>query len=189
MLVGYARTSTLDQNLSLQFDALIKAGVDEENIYSDQLSGTKDNRPGLNQALDNLQSGDTLVVWKLDRLGRSVSQVIKLTESLGKRGVELKSTQDSIDTNSAYGRFFFVTMVAMAQLESDLTKERVNAGLEAAKRRGVKLGRKRQITQEQIELAVELKQNHPEQPVTDLCKGLGIDRKAYYRYIYPELGI
>mgnify|MGYP002633422759 CR=1 FL=1 len=105
MLIGYARVSTTDQNLALQKDALVKAGC--EKIYEDEMSGTKDNRPGLNQALEMLRKDDTLIVWKLDRLGRSVKSLIGLLSNLNQEGVHFKSLTDSIDTGTPRGRFFF----------------------------------------------------------------------------------
>ncbi|MEY2343343.1 recombinase family protein, partial [Acidithiobacillus sp. IBUN Pt1247-S3] len=130
MLIGYARVSTQDQNLDLQREALTKAGC--EKIMEDRLSGARVERPGLTQALGDLRTGDTLVVWKLDRLGRSVRNLIDLVSSLQARDVQFKSLTDAIDTGTPSGRFFFHVMASLAEMERDLTIERTRAGLEAA---------------------------------------------------------
>lgn len=126
MFVGYARVSTKDQDLNLQKTALQQAGC--EKLYEDQLSGTHLNRPGLQLALEVLRSGDTLVVWKLDRLGRSVKHLVTLVADLEKRGVQFKSLTDSIDTGTPAGRFFFHVMASLAQMERELIVERTRAG-------------------------------------------------------------
>jgi DNA invertase Pin-like site-specific DNA recombinase len=132
MLIGYARVSTTDQNLTLQKDALLKAGC--ERIYEDELSGTKENRPGLLKALEQLREGDTLIVWKLDRLGRSVKSLIELVSELHSKNIHFKSVTDSIDTSTPSGRFFFNVMASLAQMERELIVERTKAGLVAAKK-------------------------------------------------------
>ena len=121
MLIGYARVSTHDQNLDLQKDALTKAGC--EKIMEDQISGARAERPGLAQALGDLRAGDTLVVWKLDRLGRSVRNLIDLVSSLQARDVQFKSLTDAIDTGTPSGRFFFHVMASLAEMERDLTNK------------------------------------------------------------------
>ena len=121
MLIGYARVSTQDQNLDLQKDALTKAGC--EKIMEDQISGARAERPGLAQALGDLRAGDTLVVWKLDRLGRSVRNLIDLVSSLQARDVQFKSLTDAIDTGTPSGRFFFHVMASLAEMERDLTNK------------------------------------------------------------------
>jgi len=118
MLIGYARVSTSDQNLSLQKEALEKSGC--EKIYEDEVSGTRANRPGLDKALEILREGDTLVVWKLDRLGRSVKNLITLVGDLNSKGIHFKSLTDSIDTSTASGRFFFHVMASLAEMEREL---------------------------------------------------------------------
>ena len=130
--IGYARVSSRDQNLDLQRDALQKAGCDK--IYKDTISGTKSQRPGLDLALDNLRDGDTLVVWKLDRLGRSVKDLLDFVGGLNDRGVGFISLTDSIDTTTVSGRFFFNVMASLAQMERELMVERTQAGLQAADR-------------------------------------------------------
>ena len=131
MLIGYARVSTQDQNLDLQTAALQSGGCDR--IFDDKLSGTRRDRPGLERALDVLREGDTLVVWKLDRLGRSVKDLVELVGDLEKRGVHFRSVTDAIDTSTPAGRFFFHVMASLAQMERELLVERTRAGLDAAR--------------------------------------------------------
>ena len=128
--IGYARVSTREQNLDLQTDALRKAGC--TRIFEETMSGAKRERPQLNSALDYLRAGDTLVVWKLDRLGRSVKDLVELVGELEKRGVHFQSVTDNIDTSTPAGRFFFHVMASLAQMERELLVERTRAGLEAA---------------------------------------------------------
>ena len=127
MLVGYARVSTQDQNLDLQVKALTKAGC--KKVFDDKISGTRAERPGLTSALAMLREGDTLVVWKLDRLGRSVKHLVDLVGELHRQGVQFKSLTDSIDTGTASGRFFFHVMASLAEMERELIVERTCAGL------------------------------------------------------------
>jgi len=127
MLIGYARVSTQDQNLELQREALGKAGC--QKIFEDTQSGARANRPGLAKALEMLREDDTLVVWKLDRLGRSVRQLVNLVSELRKRGIQFKSLTDSIDTGTPSGRFFFHVMASLAEMERELTAERTRVGL------------------------------------------------------------
>lgn len=148
MLVGYARVSTLDQNLALQIAALKKAGC--KKIYEDQVSGLRTIRPGLQTALEVLRAGDTLVVWKLDRLGRSVKGLVDLVSELETRKVHFRSLTDSIDTSTPAGRFFFHVMASLAQMERELLAERTRAGLAAAKSIGRTGGRKRSMTDSKI---------------------------------------
>lgn len=143
MLIGYVRVSTTEQNTDLQRSALETAGC--ELIFEDRISGTKASRPGLNNALDTLKSGDSLVVWKLDRLGRSVKNLIELISLLKSRGVHLRSVTDSIDTSTAMGRFFFHVMGALAEMERELIVERTRAGLAAARARNKHPGRPKRV--------------------------------------------
>ena len=149
MRIGYARVSTGDQNLDLQRDALKAADCDR--IFSDEgLSGTTTRRPGLDAALAALSSGDTLVVWKIDRLGRSLAHLVQLIADLGTRGITFRSLSDPIDTGSAGGRLVLHMMGALAEFERSLIVERTQAGMDAARRRGQKLGRKPALTPEQV---------------------------------------
>lgn len=139
MLIGYARVSTQDQNLDLQLDALKQAGC--ELLFTDTLSGAKAERPGLKDTLSHLRRDDTLVVWKLDRLGRTTKGLTDLVEQLKERGIGFKSLQDNIDTSTPMGQFFFVVFSAIAELERSMIREWSKAGLLAAKARGRKGGR------------------------------------------------
>ncbi|CDG20023.1 DNA-invertase hin [Xenorhabdus poinarii G6] len=132
--IGYIRVSTHDQNCDLQRNALVNANC--ERIFEDRISGKTANRPGLQQALEYLKTGDTLVVWKLDRLGRNVKDLVALNERLAYGGIHFQSLTDSIDTNSPMGRFFFHIMSALAEMERELIVERTNAGLAAARQQG-----------------------------------------------------
>lgn len=179
MLIGYARVSTTDQNLTLQKDALAKAGC--EKIYEDEMSGTKDNRPGLNQALEMLRKDDTIIVWKLDRLGRSVKSLIELVSDLNQKGIHFKSLTDSIDTGTPSGRFFFNVMASLAQMERELIVERTRAGLEVARALGRKGGRKRTMTDSKITSAKRLLASGV--PPRDVAKDLGVSLATLYRWI------
>jgi DNA invertase Pin-like site-specific DNA recombinase len=148
MLFGYARVSTTDQDLALQRDALTAAGC--ERIFTDTITGTSTERPGLTKALAALSAGDTLIVWKLDRLGRSLAHLVQLIADLGAREVGFRSLSDPIDTASAGGRLILHIMGALAEFERSLIVERTQAGLQAAKRRGRKLGRPAKLTAAQI---------------------------------------
>ena len=144
MFFGYARVSTADQNLALQRDALTAAGC--ERIFTDTMTGTSTERPGLTKALAALSAGDTLIVWKLDRLGRSLAYLVQLVADLGGRGIGFRSLSDPIDTESAGGRLVLHIMGALAEFERSLIVERTQAGLQAAKKRGRKLGRPTKLT-------------------------------------------
>ena len=152
MLIGYMRVSSRDdrQTTTLQRDALVQAGVDQRHLYEDKLSGARDDRPGLAQALAFLQPGDTLVVWKLDRLGRSLSHLLTLINELKERGVQFRSLTEQMDTATPQGELLFSIFGALAQYERSLIRERVLAGLESAKRCGIHGGRPRAIDQEKM---------------------------------------
>ena len=179
MLIGYARVSTQDQVLDLQTEALQKAGC--EKLFEDKISGRLADRPGLTKALDMLREGDTLVVWKLDRLGRSVKNLVDLVNELHARGVQFKSLTDSIDTATTSGRFFFHVMASLAEMERELTVERTRAGLEVARQLGRKGGRKRQMTESKIASAKKLLANGV--PPRDVAKNLGVSVPTLYRWI------
>jgi DNA invertase Pin-like site-specific DNA recombinase len=179
MLLGYARVSTQDQNLDLQIEALTKA--DCKKIFEDKISGSRAERPGLTKVLEMLREGDTLVVWKLDRLGRSVKHLVDLVGTLHKQGVQFKSLTDAIDTGTPSGRFFFHVMASLAEMERDLTIERTRAGLEVARQLGRKGGRKRQMTDSKIESAKKLLSTGV--PPRDVAKNLGVSVPTLYRWI------
>jgi DNA invertase Pin-like site-specific DNA recombinase len=179
MLVGYARVSTLDQNLDLQIDALKKAGC--KKIFEDKLGGSRAERPGLAKALEILREDDTLVVWKLDRLGRSVKNLVDLVADLHQQGVQFKSLTNAIDTGTPSGRFFFHVMASLAEMERELTIERTRAGLEVARQLGRKGGRKRQMTDSKIESAKKLLTSGV--PPRDVAKNLGVSVPTLYRWV------
>ncbi len=179
MLIGYARVSTQDQNLDLQIDALTKAGC--KKIFHDKISGSRAERPGLAEALAMLREGDTLVVWKLDRLGRSVKHLVDLVGELAKQGIQFKSLTDAIDTGTPSGRFFFHVMASLAEMERELTVERTRSGLEVARQLGRTGGRKRQMTDSKIKSAKKLLANGI--PPKDVAKNLGVSVPTLYRWI------
>lgn len=179
MLVGYARVSTYDQNLDLQRAALNKTGCGK--IYEDRMSGTRVDRPGLKLTLEVLREGDTLVVWKLDRLGRSVKGLVDLVSELAERGINFKSLTDSIDTGTPSGRFFFHMMASLAQMERELTIERTRAGLIAARQQGRVGGRKRKMTDSKIESARKLLANGVSPK--EVAENLGISIPTLYRWL------
>ena len=156
MLVGYMRVSTADerQSVDLQRDALVAAGVDERHLHQDRASGAKDDRPGLKACLADIRHGDILIVWKLDRLGRSLSHLLTIITDLKKRGVAFRSITEQMDTTTPHGEFLFNVFGSLAQFERALITERVNAGRAAAKRRGRTAGRPRSLDEEQIEQIV-----------------------------------
>jgi len=179
MLIGYARVSTKDQNLTLQRDALKK--VECERIYEDEMSGTKENRPGLNTALEVLREGDTFIVWKLDRLGRSVKSLIKFVSDLNAKNIHFKSLTESIDTSTPNGRFFFHVMASLAQMEKELIVERTKAGLDAARKLGRVGGRKRVMTESKLDSAKKLLNSGV--PAKEVAKDLGVSLATLYRWI------
>ena len=179
MLIGYARVSTQDQSLELQKRELKKAGC--KKIYEDVISGKQADRPGLAMMLEMLRKDDTLVVWKLDRLGRSLKQLISLTEDLEKQGVHFRSLTDSIDTHTTAGRFFFHVMASLAEMERELTIERTQAGLKAARAMGRIGGRKRLMTDSKIASAKKLLANGVSP--RDVAANLGVSLPTLYRWV------
>ncbi len=184
MHVGYARVSTQDQNLDLQRVALEKAGC--EKIYEDKMGGAREGRPGLKLAMEVLRKGDTLVVWKLDRLGRSVKGLVDIIGVLAKRGVQFKSLTDSIDTATPSGRFFFHVMASLAQMEKELIVERTKAGLAAARLRGCVVGRKRLMTDSKIKSAKRLLADGV--PPREVAQNLGVSIPTLYRWVPASQG-
>lgn len=178
-IICNARVSTADQNLALQYDALKAAGC--ERIFEDKVSDSRAERVGLNQAMDMLRKGDTLVVWKLDRLGRSVKQLVDMVQSLHKQGVQFRSLTDAIDTGTASGRLFFHVMASLAEMERELTIERTRAGLEAARKLGRKGGRKCKMTESKVDAAKKLLASGI--PPKDVAKNLGVSVPTLYRWI------
>lgn len=180
MHIGYARVSTDDQNLDLQNDALKAAGC--EKIYEDRISGSKAQRPGLTLALEVAREGDVLVVWRFDRLGRSLKDLIELATKLEKKGVGLKSLQENIDTTSSGGRLVFHMFGALAEFEANIIRERTSAGLKAARARGKKGGRPKKLDPEKREALVRLYRSN-EHSVGDICKLLQVSRTTLYKYL------
>ncbi|EED0609287.1 recombinase family protein [Escherichia coli] len=180
MLIGYVRVSTNDQNTDLQRNALKCAGC--ELIFEDKVSGKSTKRPGLKRALKQLKSGDTLLVWKLDRLGRSMRHLVTLTDGLQQRGVNFRSITDSIDTSTPMGRFFFHIMGALAEMERELIVERTRAGLAAAKAKGRTGGRPRSLSPAQYEQVGRLLASGVSRKQIALIFDIGIS--TLYRY-YP----
>lgn len=183
--IGYARVSTGDQNLDLQIDALLQAGCLKQNIYKDKVSGAKIERPGLAQCLDKLESGDVLVVWRLDRLGRSMVHLVSLIEELRTKGVGFKSLCDgAIDTTTASGELIFNIFSSMAQFERRLIQERTQAGLSAARSRGRKGGRPK-VDISKIQAAKKMHQDKT-LSIAEICKVLKISTPTLYRYLNSQ---
>lgn len=178
MLVGYVRISTNDdrQSTDLQRDALASAGIDERNIYEDRASGSRDDRPGLKACLEYARPGDVLVVWKLDRLGRSLPHLIRIVTGLRERQVGFRCLTEAIDTTTAMGEFQFHVFGALAQYERSLIQERVNAGLAAARRRGRTGGRPRRLDSERTDAALALIANG--MTVSAAARSVGVSRST-----------
>jgi DNA invertase Pin-like site-specific DNA recombinase len=191
VLIGYARVSKADgsQVIDLQRDALAKAGVDlEHHLYTDAASGKRDDRPGLDACIKALRHGDTLVVWKLDRLGRDLRHLVNLVGDLTKRGIGLKVLAGegaSIDTTTANGRLVFAIFAGLAEFERELIVERTKAGLAAARARGRSGGRPFKMTPAKLRLA-QAAMGKPETKVAELCAELGITRQTLYRFVGPK---
>jgi DNA invertase Pin-like site-specific DNA recombinase len=177
MLVGYSRVSTEEQKLDLQVDALKSAGC--EKFFSDHVSGASKLKPGLEEALAYLRAGDTLVVWKLDRLGRTVKGLVDLVQTLQDKGIQFRSLTDGIDTSTTAGRFFFHVMAALAQMEKELVHERTMAGLSAARARGRLGGRKPKMDASKLDAARKLLLAGT--PASAVAKTLGVGRATLYR--------
>ena len=190
MLIGYMRVSKSDgsQTTDLQRDALIAAGVDPAHLYEDQASGKKDDRPGLAACLKALRDGDTLLVWKLDRLGRDLRHLVNTVHDLTARSVGLKVLTGqgaAIDTTTAAGKLVFGIFAALADFERELISERTKAGMASARARGRLGGRKFKMTPAKLRLAMAA-MGQPETRVGDLCEELGITRQTLYRHVSPK---
>ena len=179
MLLGYARVSTDDQDLALQLDALTRAGC--ERTFTDKASGASNSRPGMEQLLSHIRPGDSLVVWKLDRLGRTVKGLVDMVTDLETKGVQFRSLTDGIDTSTGAGRFFFHIMAALAQMERELISERTRAGLAAAKARGKQGGRNPKMTKTKILAAKKLLMGGTSPK--EVAEQLGISIPTLYRWI------
>ena len=183
MNIGYARVSTNEQNLNLQRDALRKAGVTSKNIFTDKITGTKEDRPGLKEALSHLREGDTLVVWRLDRLGRSLPHLIETVTALQGQDVAFQSLTENIDTSNATGKLVFHIFGALAEFERNLIKERTMAGLAAARARGRKGGRPPLDTFARQVVAAKKLYRDKTNSIPEICRMLNISRATLYRYV------
>jgi DNA invertase Pin-like site-specific DNA recombinase len=180
MLIGYARVSTHEQNLALQKDALKKIGCEE--IFEDKVTGLATSRPGINEAISYLRPGDTLVVWRLDRLGRSLKHLIELVGKLEKKKIGFKSLQESIDTTNSGGKLIFHIFGALAEFERNLIQERTKAGLEAARARGKKGGRPKTLNEKEREVAVRLYLER-KNSIKEICQIMKISKTTLYSYV------
>ncbi len=180
MVIGYARTSTQDQNQDMQIDALKKAG--SEKIFSDKVSGTVSERPGLTRLKEQLRTGDTLVVYRLDRLARSIKDLIDWVTYLEKEGVAFKSVHENIDTTTPTGKLTFHIFAAIAEFERSLIVERTQAGLAAARARGRKGGRPKALDKDNRDVAVDL-YNQKKLTVEKICEMMEITKPTLYKYI------
>jgi DNA invertase Pin-like site-specific DNA recombinase len=180
MLIGYARVSTHDQTLNLQQDSLTKAGCNK--TFTDTASGAKTERKGLEEALNYVRKGDTLVVWRLDRLGRSLPHLITTMTDLEERGIGFKSLTENIDTTTSGGKLIFHIFGALAEFERNLIRERTQAGLTAARARGRIGGRPKALTGKQLSIAQSL-YDDPKNSIADICRMLKISKVTLYRYI------
>lgn len=186
MLIGYARVSTHEQTLDLQLDALKQAGCNPIKTYTDTISSAKAERPGLKQALDQLRERDTLVVWCLDRLGRSLQELITLVNGIRAKDAGFKSLTENMDTTTSGGKLVFHFFGGLAEFERDIIRERTNAGLQAARARGRRGGRppldKDPAKRKKIDMAIAL-HGDPNHSVEDICHTLHISRATLYRYV------
>jgi DNA invertase Pin-like site-specific DNA recombinase len=180
MLIGYARVSKYDQHLDLQKNALKKAGC--KKILVDQITGIASDRPGLEKTMEILREGDTLIVWRLDRLGRSLKHLIELIGQLEENTIGFKSLQESIDTTTSGGKLIFHIFAALSEFERNLIQERTKAGLEAARERGRKGGRPKALDSKKRELAVKLYHGKTHS-VKDICQIMGISKPTLYSYV------
>lgn len=190
MLIGYTRISKADgsQNMNLQKDALLQEGVHPDYIYEDMASGKNDDRPGLKSCLKNLRAGDTLIVWKLDRLGRNLAHLVNTVQDLATREIGFKVLTGqgaNIDTTTASGKMIFGIFAALSEFERELIRERTMAGLAAARARGRNGGRKFSLTKSQLRLA-QASMSNRDTKISEFCKEIGITRSTLYRYISPE---
>lgn len=179
MRIGYARVSSEDQKLDLQLNALKEVGC--ERTFTDKLTGKANDRPGLKEAMSHLRKDDVLVVWKLDRLGRSVKNLIEVVERLEAKGIQFQSITDKIDTSTPSGKFFFHMMAALSQMERELIVERTQAGLKAARERGIVGGRKRSMTASKVDAAKKLIEAGT--APKEVAKTIGVSVPTLYRWL------
>jgi DNA invertase Pin-like site-specific DNA recombinase len=182
MLIAYARVSTHEQNLDLQLDAFKAAGVQPENIFTDKKTGKNIDRDGLRDALSHLRPGDTLVVWRLDRLGRTLKELIDLVNDLNERGIGFKSLQENMDSTTSGGELIFHIFGALAQFERKIIVERTRAGLDAARARGRLGGRPKKLDDKKRSLLYSL-YDSKEHSIGDICEALHVSRATVYKYL------
>ncbi len=180
MKIGYCRVSTTDQNLSLQKDALKNAGC--EKIFEDVISGAKSKRPGLSEIIDYARKGDSIVVWRLDRLGRSLKDLITIVGELEKKGVELISIHEAINTKTSSGKLYFHMFAALAEFERNIISERTKAGLDAARARGRLGGRPKGLNKSKRKHAVDL-YNAKDKSIKEICEIMSISKPTLYKYV------
>ncbi len=188
---GYARVSTKEQNLSLQVDALLKEGCEKEDIFTEKVSGAKKARPVLERLRDKMRKGDVLIVWKLDRLGRSLKELIELVAYFNEKGIGFKSITDPVDTTSPHGQLIFNIFASLAQFERDVIRERTMAGLEAARARGRVGGRPKGLSQSAKDKAIVAEslykqlddEGNKKFSITEICEHIGISRPTLYSYL------
>ncbi|WP_084709502.1 recombinase family protein [Rubrobacter aplysinae] len=184
MDIGYAQVSTGDQSLELQKEALENVGVEERYIYTDVTGGANFERPGLERARDQLREGDTLVVWRLDRLGRSLKDLIETVNELADRGIGFKSLTEAIDTTTSGGRLVFHIFGALAEFEREIIRERTMAGLNTARARGRYGGRPKAMDDKKVRMAKSMLVDQFN-TVADVCEALGVSRSTLYKYVGP----
>lgn len=183
MKIGYARVSTKEQELNLQTDALVKEGC--EQIYEEKVSGTKRSRPELQKMLDQLRPNDIVIIWKLDRLARSLKDLVNLVNDIQEKGAGLQSLNDNIDTTTPHGKLTFHLFAALAEFERDIISERTKAGLTAARARGRKGGRPKGLSKKAEHTAIIAEQLYKERrlSVKEICEQLSISKNTFYRYL------
>ena len=187
MKIGYARVSTADQNLSLQIEALKEEGCDK--VYEEYISGAKSERPELNKMLDTIREGDQVIIWKLDRLGRSLKHLIELVELFNSKNVSLKCINDPIDTSTNQGKLIFNIFASLAEFERGLIKERTMAGLKEARKRGRLGGRPKGLSDQakkNASYAAKLYKEEKEMSIQEMCKRVGVSRATLYNYLRYE---
>jgi DNA invertase Pin-like site-specific DNA recombinase len=180
LLIGYARVSTYEQNLEMQIDALNRVGCSK--IVTDKISGSISERPGLKEILTQLRKGDTLIVWRLDRLGRTLRDLIQLVNKLEEDGINFKSIEESIDTTSATGQLIFHIFAALSEFERNLLRERTKAGMESARTRGRQGGRPKKLSKEKWQMCLDL-YTAKKHSIHQICSTLSISKPTLYKYI------
>lgn len=184
MKIGCARVSTRDQNLDLQIDALKKAGCDDTYIYKEEISRATRERPELKKALEHLRAYDVVVVWKLDRLGRSLADLVHLVNEIQEKGAGLQSLHDNIDTTTPQGKLTFNIFAAIAEFEREIIRERTKAGLASARALGRKGGRPSGLSKDaQVKAAAAKSLYQPKKSVAEICATLSISKKTFYKYL------